>query len=107
MSCGSVLLASGSPGYRFAGEMTEIMIHEVSSSTRGKNSDIQNDGKQLDRLNSVLFSILAKKTGKSVKYFKDKIKASGNVDWYITAKQAKKMGLVDFVGVPVLLERES
>ena len=105
MSCGSVLLASGTPGYRFAGQLTELMIHQVSGAAIGKIEDIQNDSKQTTKVNNMLLAILAKNSKKPVKFFKDKIKKMGNVDWYITSRQAKKLGLIDYAGIPVLLER--
>src|SRR5579859_4042574 len=43
MSCGAVLLASGTPGYRFAGPNAQIMIHQVSGASMGKLSDIEVD----------------------------------------------------------------
>lgn len=104
MSCGSVLLAAGTKGYRFAGPLTEIMIHEISSGFRGPNTSIQSDVKQLGKLNKLFISLLAKYTGKTSKFFTDQLKKSGNVDWYLTSAQAKSIGLIDYAEMPVLLE---
>lgn len=106
MSCGSILLAAGTPGFRFAAKQSEILIHEISSGAMGTNTELKNTSKNVDRLNTKIFGLLGSFTGKSAKFFLDKLKASGNVDWYLSAKQAKQLGLVDHIGVPLLTERE-
>lgn len=100
MSCGAVLLAAGTKGNRYAAPNIDILIHEVSTFTRGKNSDIQNEAKNTERLNTLILKKLAFYCNKSDSYFIDMMKNSGNVDLYLTAKEAKKLGLVDHIGVP-------
>lgn len=106
MSCGSILLAAGTKGFRFAAKQSEILIHEISSGAIGTNTELKNASQNTDRLNNKIFGLLGSFTGKPAKYFLDKLKASGNVDWYLSAKQAKQLGLVDHVGTPLLVERE-
>ncbi len=101
MSCGAVLLASGTKGYRFAGDNLEVMIHEVSGRTGGKNTDIVNDAKSIARTNRRLLEQLSKAAGrKDLSFFSKELKRRTNVDWYLTAKECLKLRLVDHVGVP-------
>lgn len=104
MSCGAVLLSAGTRGLRFAGENTEILIHEVSSMAIGKNLDIQNDAENTHKLNLTLMRILAKNCKmKDKNYFLKLSKSKGNVDLYFTAKEAQKLGLIDEVSIPELV----
>jgi ATP-dependent protease ClpP protease subunit len=79
------------------------MIHEISSGVRGSHTDIQNDATQTKKLNERFLRVLAKNSIKSLKFIKDKMKKSGNVDWYLTAKEAKDLGIIDHVGIPLLV----
>lgn len=103
MSCAAVLLSAGTKGYRFASPDIEIMIHEISAGVRGSHSDIQNDAAQTKRLNHRFLRILANNSNKSLKYIKDKMKKSGNVDWYLDANEAKLLGIIDTIGIPLLV----
>lgn len=103
MSCGAVLLAAGTKGYRYAAPNTDIMLHEVSSMEWGKTTDLENNVKQCARLNAWIFKFLSKQAGnKDPKSFTKSIKELGNIDWYLSADEYQKMGLVDHVSVPQL-----
>lgn len=104
MSCGAVLLAAGTKGYRFAAPNTDIMLHEISSVEWGKAADIANGAKTTKRLNTKLFKILeSKSTVKGNRGLIKKMRAKGNVDWFLTPGQYLKMGLIDHIGVPALI----
>lgn len=105
MSCGSVLLAAGTPGYRYCGNNADVMIHEVGSWAVGKTTELKADVKNTDRLNDILLNKLASFCGKDKNYFQKKIKEHTNLDWYLDAKTCKKLGLVDHVGTPKLLKK--
>ncbi len=105
MSCGAILLAAGTKGYRFAAPSADILIHEVSAGMGGKNADIQVEARNTDRLNKSMLKKLALYCGKKPDYFLNMIKANGNTDIYLNAKEAKKIGLVDHIGMPILLEK--
>lgn len=100
MSCGIVLLSSGTKGYRFASENCSIMIHEVSSVNWGKNVELQNEAKETERLNNLLLKTLDENCDEDVGYWKKYLKEIGMVDLFLTGKQAKKHGLIDVVKVP-------
>lgn len=100
MSCGASLLASGTKGYRFASPDTRILIHQVSSGTWGKASDIKADAAQVQDLNEMMLRNLAEDTGNSVEKLKKEIKNRENADWVMTAEEALKWKLIDGIGVP-------
>lgn len=101
MSCGALLAASGSPGYRFASPESDLMVHEVSlSEASGKNAEFQNSAKMLDNLNKKMIKQLGEDTKLDANEWKDLIKGQGNVDLFMSPAQAKKYGLVDHIGMP-------
>lgn len=100
MSAGSFLAACGTPGYRFCDPEATYMIHEVSSMTWGKVSDLKADTEETDRLNKRLFRILADRCGQEAEYFLDQVHTKRHADWFLSAPQAKRHGLVDHVRLP-------
>lgn len=102
MSCGSALLAFGTPGYRYADENARIMIHEVASMDAGKSSDIASSSEELRRVNDHLFRLMSAAAGKKSDFFLKKIAKRQNVDWYLTAHEAQRLGFVDQIGLPIL-----
>lgn len=100
MSCGSVLVAAGTKGFRYAQPNAAMMIHEVSSSGRGKNMELQSDAAETDRLNTVLLHKLAEFANKPKKYFVDLVHSVGHADLFLSAKEIVALGLIDKVGEP-------
>jgi len=103
MSCGSVLLASGSKGYRFLSPRAHVMIHQVSGIEFGKLNDVLNGAKQQALLNSELFNYLDTMAGKESGYFEELCTKNKNSDVFLTAKQCIEHGLVDEVRIPNLV----
>lgn len=105
MSCGSVLLSAGTKGFRFAGTNTDIMIHEVSSGEMGKLTELEAGVKEVKRLNKILMRQLAKNADKKdPDFFMKEMKSRTNLDWYLSAVDCKKLGLIDHVGIPEFVE---
>ena len=90
-SMGSVILAAGAKGKRFALPNSDIMIHQVSGGFQGQASDIERSAKYVLRLKEKLNGILAHHTGQSIQ----KIEKDSDRDNFMTAAEAKKYGLVD------------
>jgi ATP-dependent Clp protease protease subunit len=90
-SMGAVLLSAGQKGKRFALPNSEVMIHQVMGGAEGQASDIAINAKHILRTKETLNKILAKNTGKSVA----QIEKDSDRDYYLTADEAKKYGLVD------------
>lgn len=92
-SAAAVLASSGTKGKRFALPHSKIMIHQPSSGTRGKVTDQEIDLKEALSLKKLLEDIMAKNTGQKP----DKIHVDMERDFYMTAEEAKKYGIVDDV----------
>ena len=92
-SAAAFLLSSGAKGKRFILPHSTVMIHQPSRGNRGKVTDQEIDLKQSLSVKQLLESIMAKNTGQKP----DKIHHDMERDFWITAPEAKKYGLVDEV----------
>ena len=102
MSCGVILFSCGQEGLRFVTPEATLMIHDVSSGAFDKNEEIQASAKETNRLNKMIYTILADNCKKPRDYFTKEVKRRGRADWYVTPNKAVKMGLADHVGLPKL-----
>lgn len=90
-SAAAFLLSSGTAGKRSLLPHATVMIHQPSSGTRGKVTDMEIDLREGIRVKELMAGILAKNTGQKV----TKIKEDMERDYWMTAEEAKKYGLVD------------
>lgn len=90
-SAAAVLLASGSKGKRFALPNARVLIHQVMGGAEGQQRDVEIQAKEMLRIKNQLNQILAKHTGQTVK----KIEQDTDRDYFMTAEEAKKYGLID------------
>lgn len=89
----AILLSAGEKGKRFALPNAEVMIHQPHGGAEGQATDIEITAKQIVKLRAVLNKILAKNTGQSLQ----KVEKDVERDFFMTADEAKKYGLVDKV----------
>lgn len=92
-SMGAFLLSSGTKGKRFALPNSRIMIHQPSSGTKGKITDQEIMLKEGVYLKQKLNDILAKNTGQKL----SKIEKDSDRDFWMSADEAVKYGLIDGV----------
>lgn len=92
-SMGAVLLAAGAPGKRMALPSSRIMIHQPWGGVQGQASDIQIQAQEIIRLKKMLTDYLSKHTGKS----SEELTKDMERDFFMTAQDAEKYGLVDRV----------
>jgi len=92
-SMGALLLASGAKKKRFALPHARIMIHQPWGGVQGAAADINIQAKEIIRLRSRIEEILAKHTGQSL----DRIKKDTDRDYFMTAEESLKYGIVDEV----------
>ena len=94
-SMGSLLLAAGAKGKRFALPNARIMIHQPSGGTHGQATDIEIQAKEILRLRDRLNQIYVEHTGQTL----DVIEQSVDRDRYMSPEEAKEFGIVDEVVV--------
>ncbi len=92
-SMGAFLLACGHKGKRFALPNSRVMIHQPSGGFQGTAADIEITANEIIKIRHQLNKILAEKTGQKV----DKIASDSDRDFWQSAEEAKKYGLVDKV----------
>lgn len=92
-SMGAFLLSSGAKGKRFTLPHAKVMIHQPSSGTRGKVTDMEIDLKESLEVKEMLAKILAKNTGQKLA----KVKADMERDYWMSPDEALKYGLIDQV----------
>ena len=92
-SMGSLLLAAGAKGKRFALPFSRIMIHQPWGGTQGTASDISIQAKEILRMKDTLIKILASHTAQPL----DRIQKDSDRDFYMSAEEAREYGLVDEV----------
>jgi ATP-dependent Clp protease, protease subunit len=92
-SFGTVLLAAGSKGQRYALPHATIHMHQPLGGTQGQASDIEIQAKEILRLKDRLNEILAEATGQDI----DTIISDTERDFYMSAQDAVDYGLVDKV----------
>lgn len=90
-SAAAFLLSSGTKGKRIILPNATVMVHQPSSGTRGKVTDMEIDLKESLRIKGRLNEIMAHNTGQTVK----KIQEDMERDYWMTAEEAKKYGVVD------------
>ena len=102
MSCGAVLFSFGEQGYRFVDPDATIMIHDVSSMDMGKVEELKAGAREADRLNTIVYTMMAQNCGKADDYFMKIVDKKKHADWFLDAKQAKRHGMANHLRVPKL-----
>ena len=92
-SMGAVILASGAKGKRYSLPNSEIMIHQPLGGAQGQATDIQITAKQILKLKEKLNQMMSKQTGRPLA----QIEKDADRDYYMSADEAKKYGIVDKV----------
>ncbi|HXD84550.1 MAG TPA: ATP-dependent Clp endopeptidase proteolytic subunit ClpP [Rudaea sp.] len=92
-SMGSLLLAAGSKGKRYALPNSRIMIHQPLGGFQGQASDIEIHAKETLTIKEKLNSILSRHTGQSI----EQVTRDTDRDNFKSAAEAKAYGLVDEV----------
>ncbi len=90
-SMGAILLSAGTKGKRFILPNAEVLIHQPMGGTEGQASDIAISAKHILKTKDSLNKILAKNTGQPLA----QIEKDVDRDYYMSAEEAKKYGLID------------
>ncbi len=95
-SFGTVLLAAGTKGKRYALPHATIHMHQPLGGAEGQASDIEIQAREILRLKSRLMGILSESTGQKLEV----IEHDTDRNFYLDAQQAVDYGLVDQVLIP-------
>lgn len=90
-SMGALILSQGAKGKRFTLPNAEIMIHQPLGGAQGQASDIEINARQILKTRDKLNKMLADATGQKI----DKVAADADRDYWMSADEAKKYGIVD------------
>jgi ATP-dependent Clp protease protease subunit len=92
-SMGALLLAAGAKGKRYALPNSRVLIHQPMGGFQGQATDIDIHAQEILRMRNDLNKILAFHTGQNVR----KIKKDTDRDYFMSAEEAKKYGIIDKV----------
>ena len=92
-SMGSLLLAAGATGKRYALPNARIMVHQPSGGAQGQATDIEIQAKEILSLRKRLNEIYVEHTGQKI----DIIEQALERDRYMTPEDARDFGIVDEV----------
>ncbi|HLE14041.1 MAG TPA: ATP-dependent Clp protease proteolytic subunit [Anaerolineales bacterium] len=92
-SFGTVLLAAGSHGQRYALPHATIHMHQPLGGAQGQVTEIQIQAREILRLKNSLNEIIARHTGQPLEV----IERDTERDFYMSAAQAVNYGLIDHV----------
>ncbi len=95
-SMGTLVLINGNKGRRFALENATIHMHQPLGGAEGQASDIAITAKEILRIKELLKKMISVKTGQT----EEKIDKDMDRDYYLTAPDAVKYGLIDKVIKP-------
>ncbi len=100
MSCGAVLFSFGEEGYRFMDPNATVMIHDVSSMDFGKVEELKAGANEADRLNTIIYTMMAQNCGKKDDYFMKIVDKKKHADWFLDGNESKKHNLANHLRIP-------
>ena len=89
MSMAAIILLYGDT--RVSTKRSTIMLHQLSTLVGGRLSDINVDYKEAKRLENLLYELIKEKT--NIQDIDNKLL----VDWYVSPKEAKELGIIDTI----------
>ena len=95
-SGGAIILSAGKKGKRFILPNAEVMIHQPLGGAEGQASDLEITARHILKTKDQLNRMLAKFTGQPLQ----QVEKDSDRDFYMSAEEAKKYGLIDNVIKP-------
>ena len=92
-SMGSIILAGGTAGKRYALPNARVMIHQPSGGFSGQATDIEIHAREIQKVKQTLNGILAHHTKQKIEVIEKNMER----DNFMSALEAKKFGLVDHI----------
>lgn len=90
-SAAALLLAAGAKGKRMVLPNSEVLIHQVMGGAQGQATDIDIHARHILNIKKKLNDIMAKHTGQPLA----KVERDAERDYFMSADEAKKYGVVD------------
>ena len=90
-SMGSLLLAAGEKGMRFATPNARIMVHQPSGGFQGQASDIERHARDIIKMKRRLNEVYVKHTGRTL----EEVEKTLDRDHFIDSEEAKDWGVID------------
>jgi len=90
-SMGSIILAGGTKGKRFALPHSKIMIHQPLGGAEGQATDIVIQAEEILKIKNMFIDLMAKHTGQK----RDQVEKDMERNKRMTAEEAMKYGIVD------------
>lgn len=101
MSCGAILASCGD--VRFVGEYSSVMVHNISWGVGGDVTNLTSVADEAKRINENIMGLLADNCNMSYQDMQKAIRDTTNSkEIWMSAKDAVKFGICDFVGTPIL-----
>ena len=95
MSAGVLLLAGGTKGHRRIAKNCRIMIHSVAAGNHGNLQDLTNELEAISDLQEMYTNALSAETNMTPADIKDML--NRNVNVYLSATEAVKLGIADII----------
>lgn len=100
MSAGAMLFCFGTEGYRFMHPHAVMMIHDAGSFSMGKVEEMKAEVHHVDEVNQSMFRRVSKHLGHEPGYMSKLVKENKHVDWFLSAKEAKKHNIANHLYIP-------
>ena len=105
MSAGALLLTAGSEGYRYASKYSRIMLHSIWTGFEGSVESIEKEYEELIDCKETVLKMLDENCLQKKGTFKEIFKKGKNTNMYLSAQKAKKMNIINHVGLPVFKQQ--
>ncbi len=101
-SSAAVIVTHGSTGFRYCSPGSTFMIHSGSSATEGTGQHMAAEVTETTRLDKYTSTLMSRDMGQEDSFIDEQLTSRAGADWYVSARQAKKLGMVDHIRIPTL-----
>jgi len=103
-SAGAILASLGTPGHRYCSPNSRMMYHRIAITEFETPAEkIMHLAKEIVRVNDLWLKKVVAKSKMDWKKFNESLDKCGG-EWFLSAKEAQKLGLIDHIGVPRITE---
>ena len=100
MSGGAILLTCGAEGQRYMAPTATVMVHDAATASMGRCEEVKADAKEIDRLNKLVYKIMADNCGHEPEYFSKLIHDKSHADWFFDAEEALRHNIINHIRIP-------